>query len=179
MMNTTLVARVQQFWGRRAEAQAKTVRTTFAPTPAVPDAPATLTLVATQPDPQAEITVLEVKGVLDRRTFEAFIARAADLYAQGCRGLIVDLRGTTRIELAGRFALHNIARLYSGEALLNPEGGWKELHGAATAVTAAMSERVKLLAPPTVAGAIQQDSFCDFLEVYTDLVSAIAAFQRS
>src|SRR5436190_23854954 len=103
MINTALVARVQQFWGRRAKARGKSVRPMFAPMPIAPAAPAPLTLVATQPDPQTPITRLEVKGVLDRRTFEALVARAADLYAQGCRRLIVDLRATTRIELAGRF----------------------------------------------------------------------------
>jgi hypothetical protein len=107
--------------------------------------------------------------VLDRRTVEAFIGCAADLYDQGCSRLIVDLHEMTRIELSGVFALHNIARLFGGEALLNPEDGWAVLRRAAV---------TKLLAPASVvARAIEQASICQALEIYPDLASAIAAFQ--
>jgi hypothetical protein len=137
-----------------------------------------LTLVVVQPDNRVQRTVLQVKGVLDRRTAEAFITCAADLYDQGCRQLIIDLQATTRIELSGAFALHNIARLYSGEAMLNPEDGWEVLRRAAVNAPTALGERVKLLAPPpAVALVIGQASACQVLEVYADLASAVAAFQ--
>jgi hypothetical protein len=47
-------------------------------------------------------------------------------YSQGRRGLLLDLRQTSQIELSGLFALLNIARLYSGESLLDPEEGWED-----------------------------------------------------
>jgi hypothetical protein len=141
-------------------------------------APAPLTLITSHPPCRAQIAVLHVVGVLDHRTYEGFIDRAAALYAQGKRRLILDLHQTKQIELSGLFALHSIARLYAGERLLNPAVGWIALQVASEQVTLAMREGVKLFAPPlAVAQTIQQVSFCSFLEIYADLMAAMASFK--
>lgn len=168
MINTAFVARFQHFWKRSAQ----TVHTTL---PVAAGAPSPLTCRVMQLVDPASITVLAAQGVLDRRTCAAFLARAGELYAQGCRRLLVDLRGVTRIELAGHFALHNIARLYHGEPLLDPEQGWTALHGAATGVTEC--DRVQLLASPALATVIQQADLCRHLAVYPDLASAVATIR--
>jgi hypothetical protein len=142
-------------------------------------APTTLSLTVSHPLGRAQLAVVHVKGALDHRTYEQFIACAAGLYTQGKRQLLIDLHQTRRIELAGLFALHSIARLYGGERLLNPEAGWAALKAATLEVTAAMQAGVKLLAPPVaVAQAIQNSSLCRFLEIYDELAPALASFDN-
>lgn len=167
MISTTFVARLQHFWKRQTQ-------TDHAARPVAVSAPPALTCSVTRLVVPAPITVLAAQGVLDRRTCAAFLARAAELYTQGCRCLLVDLRGVTRIELAGYFALHNMARLYQGEPLLDPEEGWSVLHGATAGVTGC--DRVQLLASPVQAVAIQQADLCRHLVVYPNLASALAIY---
>src|SRR4029453_8787495 len=107
-----------------------------------------------------------------------FVACVANLYAGGCRRLIVDLQATTRVELSGLFALHSVTRLFNGEAMPNSESGWGALHESVGLVSTTPSEEVKLLAPPpAVARAIEQSSLCQPLKVYPDLASASASYR--
>ena len=140
-------------------------------------APPTLNLHASLPQGRAQVTVLAVEGVLNRHTYEALIDAARDLYARNRRALLIDLRKLTQIELSGLFALHSIAHLYTGGALLNPELGWPVLQVATHNSRPEMSRRVKLLlSQPAVRKMIRRTSFCRFFEIYDDLDSAIAAF---
>lgn len=135
-----------------------------------------LTIRATLPPGQSAVVCLAVEGELSRHTFASLIEAASIHYSQGRRGLLLDLRQTTRIELSGLLALLNIARLYSGESLLDPEEGWAGLHWAAESVTPALGTRVKLLAPsPAAIAALEQASFCRFFTRYPDLDTAIRA----
>ena len=168
MISTAFVARFQHLWKRQTQ-------TDHAARPVAASAPPALTCSVTLLVTPAPLTVLTAQGVLDRRTCATLLARAGELYAQGCRRLLVDLRGVTRIELAGHFALHNVARLYHGEPLLDPEEGWAVLHGAATVVTG--YDRVQLLASSPLATVIQQAELCRHLAVYPDLASALATFR--
>lgn len=123
---------------------------------------------------------LQVTGALDRFSYEALIENATTLYGQGRRHLLIDLRQTTRVELSGLFALLSIARLYSGQTLLDPESGLAGLRWAAETATPALGERVKLLAPsPSAAAALQGASFCQFLIHYPDLETALAEFPKA
>jgi hypothetical protein len=141
--------------------------------------PTALTLAVSYPPNRLHLAVLHVKGALNHETYEEFIARAAALYAYGCRQLIIDLCQTRQIELSGLFALHSIARLYGGEPLLNPTIGWTALQREAQHVTRAMHEGVKLVYPScTVACTIRQASFCWFLQIYNDLFAAMDSFVR-
>ena len=173
MMNTALVARFQQLWGRRvASAAQHTPMTTLAPLPVS----ASMTLTMANLDSIRRISSLQVKGVLNRCTDEAFVTSATALYRQGCRRLVVDLTTTTHLDLAGRFALYNVARLFADEGLLNPEDGWAVLHRADETVAADLGERVKLVALPTLAALIRQSTICRDLPIYPTLVLASAAF---
>jgi anti-anti-sigma regulatory factor len=99
---------------------------------------------------------------------------ASAYYHQGRRGLVLDLRQTSQIELSGLFALLSIARLYNGQPLLDPEAGWVGLHEAAEEVTPALGERVKLVAPsPVAAAALERANFCHFFTHYPDLDTAL------
>ena len=119
---------------------------------------------------------LQVIGAINCHSYESLIASAVALHKEGCRRLLLDLRQTSKIELSGLFALLNIARLYAGEALLDPELGWSALHAAAAEVTPTLGEHVKLLAPaPEVHQTICSASFCGFFDIYTELDVALAA----
>ena len=79
--------------------------------------------------------------------------------------------------MSGLFALHSIARVYSGDALLDAENGWEALQAAALQVTPAMSAAVKALgASPQVVQTIQAVSFCRFLDFYDSVERALVAF---
>jgi hypothetical protein len=176
MVNTNFVTRFQQFWGRPSAARHHQAQTERRGLPVAADPLSPLALRVTPLDLQTPLTVLTAQGVLDRHTCAAFLACAADLYAQGCRRLLIDLCGVTRIELAGRFALHNIARLYCGEALLDLEDGWHALHRATSLVSAPLCDRVQVLASPALAAILQQADLCGNLAVYPDLAAAVAAY---
>lgn len=125
---------------------------------------------------QTDIAHVQVLGELDRFTYTTLIDQAVALHTQGYRSLLLDLRQTQRIELSGLFALISIARLYSGQGLLDPAGGWAALRSAAEECTPVLGQRVKLLATPTVLLTIRNASFCDVFEIYDEVISAVAAF---
>lgn len=136
-----------------------------------------LTVRAFLPPAQTTVVCLAVEGTLNRYTYMSLIDMACAHYHQGRRRLLLDLRQTSQIELSGIFALYNIARLYGGQSLLDPEAGWAGLHQIAEDVTPALGTRVKLLAPsPVVVAALERASFCRFLDHYADWEAALAAF---
>lgn len=173
MMSTALVSRFQQFWGQY-------VATAPQPSPLASITPAataaTMTINVISPDPIHPIKRIQIKGSLDRRADEAFVTNATALYRQGCRRLIVDLTATTQLDLAGRFALYNVARLFADVGLLNPEAGWAVLHQAEEPLPVALGDRVKLVATPALARLIRQHTFCQELSIYPTMDSACAAF---
>jgi hypothetical protein len=165
-------SRVQAVWGTLHQP------TQVADVPTVAESkPALLTLQASLPLGQTAVVCLAVAGKLNCHTYLYLIETAHTHYQQGRRGLLLDLCQTSQIELSGLFALLSIARLYSGQSLLEPEAGWTELRRAAETATPALGERVKLLAPSAaVMAALQGASFCRFLAHYADLEGALAAF---
>lgn len=138
---------------------------------------AILLTVRTIPQPaRPDVVCLAVAGELNRQTYTSLIDLASAHYHPGRRGLLLDLRQTRRIELSGLFALLSVARLYSGQTLLDPEAGWAGLHAAVEEITPALGERVKLLAPsPAAVAALEQASFCRFFAHYPDWETALAA----
>jgi hypothetical protein len=140
-------------------------------------ASAPLKRVESQSENEHSFILLQVEGPLDHTTYAALIEAAVYWRTAGQRGLLLDLRRTTHIELSGFFALHSIARFYAGEPLLDPECGWVGLRSAAEQITPAMRQHVKLVAPPpAVAAALRKTAFCSFLEIYDDMETAITAF---
>ncbi len=168
-----LTSRIRSVWGTAPRQPAQPVSAH----PVVASQPVLLTVRTFIPPAQTAVVGLAVVGELNRHTYTTLIDVATTHHHQGWRALLLDLRQTTQIELSGLFALLSIAQLYSGESLLDPEIGWAGLRQAAEAVTPALGERVKLLAPsPAVVTALEQASFCRFFEHYADLEAALAAF---
>ena len=135
-----------------------------------------LQLITSPPFPPVGVIHLQVIGVIDRHSYESLIATAVALHRAGCRSLLLDLRQTSKLELAGLFALLNIARLYANQPLLDPEFGWAALHAAVEGVTPALGEHVKLLAPaPEVRQMLHRASCCQFFEIYEEFDVALVA----
>ncbi|MFN8495018.1 MAG: hypothetical protein U0350_45865 [Caldilineaceae bacterium] len=162
--------RWQALWPQAAQRQPAAM---VAHTP-VAHEPVLLTVRISLPPGQTAVGCLAIAGELNRHTYTSLIEVASSHYDQGWRALVLDLRQTTQIELSGLFALLSIARLYSGQSLLDPEAGWMGLHWAAEEITPALGERVKLIAPsPAAAAALERANFCHSFTRYPDLDAAL------
>ncbi|MEZ4635939.1 MAG: hypothetical protein R2873_00380 [Caldilineaceae bacterium] len=138
---------------------------------------AQLALRITTPGEQRNVLCVALIGALNHVTYEGLIETVIVHYQQGNRRLVLDLRQTTEIKLSGLFALVNIARLYSGQPLLDPEDGWLVIGQAAAECTPDLARRVKLLAPSRSAeSALRSVRYGQFFERHADLSSALAAF---
>jgi hypothetical protein len=142
---------------------------------------------AGKPTSQFIVSVVEVDGLeptrllrwygpLNYRTYLDFTAAAQAVYASGAKRLLIDLHEVTRLELSGLFALYNVARLFAGAELLDPEAGWVALRAAAEEIPLAITERVKLIAPsPAAEQALSNSTLGRCLELYPDVATAVAA----
>src|SRR5204862_1426395 len=74
------------------------------------------------------VTVIALAGELDASNYEQVIDVARNAYADGARGLVLDLEHLTFMASSGLFALHSAVRIMGGETPPDPEEGWSALH---------------------------------------------------
>ncbi len=74
------------------------------------------------------VTVIALTGELDASNYEQVIDIVRDAYADGSRGLVLDLEQLTFMASSGLFALHSAVRIMRGETPPDPEEGWGALH---------------------------------------------------
>lgn len=145
--------------------------------PVRPHPKAQLLLQITVPDARRDVRCMTLIGALNHATYAGLVETAVAHYRQGNQYLVLDLHQVTELKLSGLFALVNIARLYSGRSLLDPEGGWLVIGQAAAECTPDLAQHVKLLAPSHVAeSALRSVHYGQFFERHADLSSALAAF---
>lgn len=166
---------VKTLWGAaRPAAPTTTVETVTSAKPVL------LALRASQPPGRPDVLCVTVAGELSSATYAVLVEAAALHYQQGRRYLLLDLRQTTQIQLSGLFTLYNIARLYSGLPVLDPDLGWAALRAAAESVTPTLGEYIKVVAPsPAAAAALAQASFCRFFTCYPDMATALATLDSA
>jgi hypothetical protein len=129
------------------------------------------------PSGQSSVLRLSLAGELNAHSYTTLVASARAHYQQGWRALLLDMSQTTAIELSGFLALLNIALLYNGKAMLDPDEGWAAIREPLRSTAAEVGNQVKLLAPsPAAALALARVPFCASLERYADLESALIAF---
>lgn len=127
-------------------------------------------------DGLAPTRLLRWHGPLNYRTYLDFMAAVQSVHASGAQRLLIDLHDVTSLELSGLFVLHNVARLFAGAALLDPEVGWVGLRAAAEEIPAALSDHVKLIAPsPAAEQSLRNSALGRCLDVYPDVATAVAA----
>jgi anti-anti-sigma factor len=74
------------------------------------------------------VTVVALTGELDASNYEQVIDVVRNAYAEGSRGLVLDLEQLTFMASSGLFALHSAVRIMNGETPPDPEEGWSALH---------------------------------------------------
>jgi len=74
------------------------------------------------------VAVVTLDGELDASNYEGLIAVVQQAYADGARGLVLDLATLRFMASSGLFALHSAVRIMNGETPPDPEGGWGALH---------------------------------------------------
>ena len=74
------------------------------------------------------VTVVALAGELDASNYEQVIDIVRDAYADGSRGLVLDLEQLTFMASSGLFAMHSAVRIMRGETPPDPEAGWGALH---------------------------------------------------
>lgn len=101
------------------------------------------------------------------------------MYGAGTRYIILDMSDIPSVGISGILALHSIAVLLRGEEPLDPQGGWDTLRATVNELqTGGLQTQFKLFNPkPQVQAALEQAGFGGFLEIHTDLDTAIVSCQ--
>jgi anti-anti-sigma regulatory factor len=123
------------------------------------------------------VTVIQTHGDLDASNYRDLIAVAREAYEGGAQDILLDLSDTPYMSSSGLVALQSIAALLQGGEPPDPEAGWSALHAVDRHREAGPNPHFKLLSPqPRVDKVLDMTGFKQFLEVYTDLDSAVASF---
>lgn len=123
------------------------------------------------------IAVVALDGELDASNYERVIDVVRSAYADGARGLVLDLANLTFMASSGLFALHSAVRIMRGETPPDPEAGWGALHEMASDHdTATMTVRI---AEPqeAIARVLERTGMSRLFGVHATRADAIAALQ--
>ena len=133
-------------------------------------------LIVHQTQGQVPVTVLAIDGKLDGSNYHELIDRVNGLYKSGTRSLLLDLTNLSYMSSSGVVALHSIAVLLHSGALPNLDNGWAALNAVAEE-SGGLRKEVKLLNPQTrVDRTLEISGMKQFLEVFTDLQTAVNSF---
>ncbi len=123
------------------------------------------------------VTVLQPHGDLDASNFRELIARAKEAHGAGAGDILLDLSNTPYLSSSGLVALHSIAMMLRGEKLPDLESGWGAFRSMDRDKDLSTQQHFKLLSPqPDVDKVLEMAGFKRFIEVYTDLETAVASF---
>jgi anti-anti-sigma factor len=126
---------------------------------------------------EVPVTVLQPHGDLDASNYKDLIAKAQEVRDAGAQDILLDLSDTPYISSSGLVALHRIAVMLRGEEPTEPESGWASLHAIRRDVDRGLQEHLKLLNPqPSVDNVLEMAGFKHFIDIYTDLETAVASF---
>jgi anti-anti-sigma regulatory factor len=123
------------------------------------------------------VTVMKTQGDLDASSYQALIASAQKAYDAGARDLLLDLSGTTYMSSSGLVALQTVASIFRGGGATDQEVGWGAVRAIDRDRDSGFQEHFKLLNPqPRVDQVLDMVGFKRFLEVHSDLETAVASF---
>ena len=136
-----------------------------------------MNLVVSQAQGRVPVTIIQVDGDLDGSSYQALIDKGSELCKAGACYMVVDLTKTPYMSSAGLVALHSLALMLRGEPPPDPQSGWEAYRAIARDQDKALPQPLKLLNPqPKVGKVLTTTGFSAFLEIHTDLASAIASF---
>jgi len=123
------------------------------------------------------VTVLQPQGDLDASNYRDLIAKAKEAYDAGARDILLDLSHTPYLSSSGLVALHSIAVMLRGEKPPDLESGWGTFRSIDRDKDLGLQQHFRLLNPqPDVDKVLEIAGFKRFLEVFTDLNTAVASF---
>lgn len=124
------------------------------------------------------VTILHLHGPLDASSYLDLIAAAREVYRAGGQNIIFDMSQVSSVGISSMVALHGVAAILRGEEPVDPAGGWNALYTIAHELrTGGLQPQFKLLNPrPQVKETLEQAGFWGFLEIHTDLETALASF---
>jgi anti-anti-sigma regulatory factor len=134
-------------------------------------------ITVTQAQGRVPVTVLQPHGDLDASNFRDLIAKAKDAHEADAGDILLDLSDTPYMSSSGLVALHSIATTLRGEAPPDLESGWGAFRSIGRDRDLGLQQHFKLLSPqPNVEKVLEMAGFKQYLEVYTDLETAVASF---
>jgi anti-anti-sigma regulatory factor len=137
-----------------------------------------MTIKLERAEGNAQVSILSVEGALDASNFQRVIDIAKQAVDGGAKYLLIDMSKISFMSSSGIVALHSIALLMRGELPPDPEHGWEALRAIDRDLESGIQENVKLLSPqPKVDRSLQITGMKEFLEIHTDLDTAIASFE--
>ena len=123
------------------------------------------------------ITILQLNGDLDASNYTEPIQQAQALFDGGTRYVIIDLSSVPYLSSAGLMAMHTMALIFSGSETAHSQSGWSSFRAMEPKRDQVVREHVKLLNPqPKVDQVLDMVGLKQFLEIYTDMDSAVKSF---
>jgi anti-anti-sigma regulatory factor len=123
------------------------------------------------------ISVVALDGELDASNYERVIEVVRDAYANGARGLVLDLEHLTFMASSGLFALHSALRIMRGETPPDPEMGWGALHEMSQDHDAAATNVRLAAAQEAIARVLERTGMTGLFGIDASRADAIAALQ--
>ncbi len=126
----------------------------------------------------APVTVIQPHGDVDASNYRQLIDEARQLRDGGAQDILVDLSQVPYLSSSGLLALHSIALMVRGERPPDAEGSWAALRAFDRERERGVAQHLKLLGPQSkVNRVLEMAGFTRFLEVHTDLETALTSFQ--
>ena len=123
------------------------------------------------------ITVVALDGELVASNYERVIEVVRDAYANGARGLVLDLERLTFMASSGLFALHSALRIMRGDTPPDPEMGWGALHEVSQDHDSAASNVRLAAAQEPIARVLERTGMTGLFGIDASRADAIAALQ--
>ena len=122
------------------------------------------------------VTVIALTGELDASNYEQVIDIVRSAYADGSRGLVLDLEQMTFMASSGLFALHSAVRIMRGETPPDAEEGWSALHQMAQDNAQASTVRLAAAQEP-IARVLERTGMLRLFALDETRADAVAALQ--
>jgi anti-anti-sigma regulatory factor len=123
------------------------------------------------------VTILRPHGELDASNYQVLIAEAQKAYETGARDILLDMAEVPFMSSSGLVALQSMAALLRGEEPPDPESGWAAFRSIHRDRDVGSQVHFKILNPqPRVDRVLETVGFKRFLEVFSDMETAVASY---
>jgi len=136
-----------------------------------------MTIDVARLDGNPPLACVALTGELDASNYEQVIDVVRDAYAEGARGLVLDLEHLTFMASSGLFALHSAVRIMGGETPPDPEEGWSALHQMAMDEDAPASNLRLAAAQEPIARVLERTGMLRLFALDASRAAALAALQ--